>query len=407
MERCDILIAGAGLAGLVAATALARDNLSVTVIDPGPKPGPKLGPEPGTEAERGTHDPRSTAFLRPAQALLNDVGVWAALAPSATPLAQLRIIDTVSAPDGGPLHPVETRTFLPEADGPFGWNLPNGATRATLARRLAATPNVTLRFGAKLTGILARDNHARVSLDDGTRLQARLVIGADGAASAVRQASGIGVQTTRYGQKALAFAVTHSAPHLDVSTEVYASGGAFTLVPLLDRDGQPASAVVWMEDGPRALALAALKRQAFSRAATDRSTGILGDLRLAGDRATFPVISQRADTLSARRVALIAEAAHVLPPIGAQGLNTSLADVAALVALVAADPDALGSTAMLARYERARTTDIRARMAAVDLFNRVCRSGNGWVRRARIEGLRLVHDLDPVRRTIIRAGLGG
>jgi len=391
MHRCDILIAGGGLAGLIAAVALTQQGFDVTLIDPGPRP------------TGACKDTRSTAYLRPARDLLGRIGLWDQLAPLATPLAQLRIIDTA----GDPPHPVDSRNFLPEGSGPFGWNLPNDATRAALCQVLETAPNATLRFGTELTGLLARDASAHVTLGSEDRIEARLVIGADGHASTVRQACEIDVTTTRYGQKALAFEVTHDVPHGDISTEIYASGGAFTLVPLPDRDGRPSSAVVWMEDDPRALDLAARPTDAFSAAATARSTSALGNLRLHGERAIFPVISQRSKRLTARRVALIAEAAHVLPPIGAQGLNSSLADVAALVDLAASDPTALGSDKMLASYEHARSFDICARMAAIDAYNRVCRSGAGWVRRVRVEGLRCVHDLEPVRRAVIRAGLGG
>jgi len=391
MQHCDILIAGGGLAGLIAAAALADQGFEVILVDP------------GADGADAGGDTRSTAYLRPAQALLDDIGLWDQLAPLATPLAQLCIIDTA----GDPPRAVDSRTFQPEAEGPFGWNLPNASTRRTLCRAITDLPNASLRFGTALRGFLARDASVRATLDTGERVEARLLIGADGYASAVRKACGIEVATTRYGQKALAFDVTHDLAHSDISTEVYASGGAFTLVPLPDRDGRPASAVVWMEDGPRALDLASLKDAAFSAAATARSCGVLGALRLDSARAVFPVVSQRATMLTARRVALIAEAAHVIPPIGAQGLNTSLKDVAALVDLAKSDPDALGSSAMLDRYERARMVDIRARMAAIDAYNRICRSGAGWVRKVRVGGLRLVHDLVPVRRAVIRAGLGG
>lgn len=387
MEDVDILVVGAGLAGLIGAAALADSGASILVVD---------------ARETPPRDPRSTAYLQPARGVLEAAGVWDQLAQHATPLARLRVVDT----SGTPPVIAESRTFLPEGDGPFGWNLPNEATRAALIARLERLPNAGLRLGRRVTGLLARDRAARVTLDDGSRISARLVIGADGRSSALRDACGIGVTTTRYGQKALAFTVTHAAPHESVSTEVYASGGAFTLVPLPDRDGRPASAVVWMCDGPEALRLHALDEAALSEAATERSAGVQGALTLAGPRAVFPVLSQRAATLTARRVALIGEAAHALPPIGAQGLNTSLADIAELSDLVRAAPEAIGSDAMLDSYGAARTRDIAARMAAIDLFNRVCRSGHGWTRRARIAGLRLAHDIAPLRRSIIRAGLG-
>jgi 2-octaprenyl-6-methoxyphenol hydroxylase len=222
----------------------------------------------------------------------------------------------------------------------------------------------------------------------------------------VREAAGIGVATTRYGQKAIAFNVTHPHPHENISTELYNEGGAFVLVPLPDLKGGPASAVVWMNDGRRSLDLMAMDAAAFSREATLRSCGVLGDLTLASPRRLWPVVTQRAQALAAQRTAIVAEAAHVLPPIGAQGLNTSLHDVVTLADLAAADPANLGSPRMLAAYEATRERDIRARAAVIDLFNRVCRSGEVPIQALRLAGMKAVHDIAPLRRAVMRAGLG-
>ena len=234
-----------------------------------------------------------------------------------------------------------------------------------------------------------------------------LAVAADGRASPLREAKGITAEITRYGQKALAFVVTHAVPHDNVSTEIYLSGGAFTLVPLADHDGQPASAVVWMNDGRRAAELASMDAEAFSDAATERSTGVLGRLSLVTQRRSWPVVTQRATALVAERTVILAEAAHVLPPIGAQGLNTSLHDVASLVNLAAARPDGLGDQTLLTAYAKARATDIHARAKAIDLFNRVCRSHNPSVQALRGLGLKLVHDVAPLRKGVMRAGMGG
>jgi 2-octaprenyl-6-methoxyphenol hydroxylase len=236
---------------------------------------------------------------------------------------------------------------------------------------------------------------------------ARLVIGADGRASPTREAAGIAVSTWRYGQKALAFAVGHDEPHDNISTEIYLSGGAFTLVPLPDHQGRPASAVVWMDDGPETLRRAKLDSEDLGREATLRSTGILGELRPVTRVAVFPVVTQLAKALVAERTVLIAEAAHVMPPIGAQGLNTSLHDVAALAALAEAQPAGLGQASFLDAYARARGRDLAARARVIDAFNRLCRSGAPAFQDLRGKGLGLVHDFKPLRRRVMRAGLGG
>ena len=388
----DIFISGGGIAGLVAAAAFAAAGRRVVLADPEP---------PVEDAAAEGSDLRSTAFLRPGRALLERAGVWEALAPHATPLDTLRAVDTI----GWPPAIRTARDFRASeiGDAPFGWNLLNWVTRRTLVRALKG--RVDLRLGTGFGDLLARDREALLTLTDGSRIRARLAVAADGHASPLREAAGIGVRTTRYGQKAIAFTVTHPEPHGNVSTELYAPGGAFVLVPLPDQDGRPASAVVWMNEGRRALDLMAMDGESFAAEATLRSAGVQGALRLESPRRLWPVVTQEAAALTARRVALVAEAAHVLPPIGAQGLNTSLADVAALVDL-AGTADDPGSPALLDAYARARARDIRARAAVIDTFNRVCRSGVAPVEALRGVGLRLVHDVAPIRRAVMRAGLG-
>ena len=253
---------------------------------------------------------------------------------------------------------------------------------------------------------MTRDAEAIVTLSDGTRVSARLAVAADGRASTLRAAAGIPVRTLTYGQKALAFAVTHPLPHQNVSTEVHRSGGPFTLVPLPDRDGTPASAVVWMERGPEVARLAALPTEAFEAEMTARSAGILGPLSLASRRTVWPIITQVAARMNGARLALMAEAAHVLPPIGAQGLNMSLADLSALLDLAVARPADLGSAEMLANYHRQRHWEIEARLAGIDLLNRASMQGAPMLRNARAAALNALYALEPVRKTLMKAGLG-
>ncbi len=275
-----------------------------------------------------------------------------------------------------------------------------------LGERLAAAPTVAARRGVGFRSRLAGTEEVAVGLSDGTAVAARLLLAADGRDSAVRRACGIGVRTTRYGQKALVFAVTHDAPHGGVSTEVHAKGGPFTLVPLPDREGRPCSAVVWMEQGPEVLRLAALPGDAFAAAVNARSAGVMGPLVPVGPRQAWPVVTQRAERLTARRTALMAEAAHVVPPIGAQGLNMSLADLRAVVDLARARPSEIGTDPWLDAYARAREPDIRLRAAGIDLLNRASVAGAAPLVAMRGLGLRALHGIGPVRQALMRLGLG-
>ncbi|MEO1640171.1 MAG: UbiH/UbiF family hydroxylase [Pseudomonadota bacterium] len=394
MERkqTDILIAGGGVAGLTAAAAFGTAGFTVTLVDPAP---------PITNSEDEGADLRTTAFLQPAQQFLEKAGLWPALAPHATPLQVMRIVDA-----SGDAHVTRDFDAADISDQPFGWNLPNWLLRREMVARLKDLPNVDFRPGTGFARMLARTEEAIVTLSDHTQVRSQLVIGADGRNSAVRQANGIDVKTTRYGQKALTFAVTHDAPHDNVSTEIHRSGGPFTLVPLPDHDGKPCSAVVWMEKGAEAQQLAALPDAEFEAAANDRSAYLYGPLKLASRRTVWPIVSQIAERLTGPRAALVAEAAHVMPPIGAQGLNMSLKDLACLLELAEAQPDQLGSPEMLNNYARARHPDMRLRVTGIDALNRASIAGSHAFQALRAKGIEALYGVAPVRKTLMQLGLG-
>jgi 2-octaprenyl-6-methoxyphenol hydroxylase len=395
MDSTDILISGGGVAGLAAAAAFGTAGFSVTVVDPAP---------PVTDAAADGADLRSTAFLQPARAFLARAGLWDRLAPHATALRLMRIVDA----GGTAPTPRITRDFEAAdiGDDAFGWNFPNWLLRREMVARLAELPTVTFLPGTGFARLFTRESGARVTLTDGRTLAARLVVAADGRHSPARTAAGIGVSTRRYGQKAVVFAVTHPLPHDNISTEVHRTGGPFTLVPLPDRDGQPCSAVVWMEDGTEIRRLAALPDAAFAAEATARSAGVQGTLTLASRRQVWPIISQMADRLTVERMALVAEAAHVVPPIGAQGLNMSLRDLATLLDLAERDPAHLGDRPMLDAYAKARHADIRLRVTGIDALNRASQADMPILRDLRATGVRLLHDMTPVRHALMRLGLG-
>lgn len=391
----DIFISGGGVAGLAATIAFAQAGFTTHCADPTP---------PITARENAGADLRTTAFLQPAQAFLDHIGLWPKFAPHATPLQVMRIVDAGGdAPEPRATHDFNAADI---SDQPFGWNLPNWLLRREMVAHIATLPNATFRPGTGTAHVLTRQREARVTLTDGTRLRAKLIIAADGRASPVREALGIDVKTTRYGQKALAFAVTHARPHDNISTEVHRTGGPFTLVPLPDHDGKPCSAIVWMERGPEAARLKALSEHEFEAEMTERSAGLYGPLALASRRTIWPIISQVAGQMTGERTALVAEAAHVVPPIGAQGLNMSLADIATLLEIAQANPDDPGAAAGLAKYARARHPEVKARVAGVDALNRASMADAQGLRDMRLRALNGLYSVAPVRRVLMRAGLG-
>ncbi len=391
----DIVIAGGGIAGLTAAAAFGQAGFDVLCVDPA---------APVTAPGAAGADLRSTAFLQPARDFLAEIGLWPRLAEAAMPLQRMRIVDAGGAP--GVARVVKEFDAADISDRPFGWNLPNWLLRREILAHLEGLPTVTFRPGVGAAALLAREAEARLRLSDGTGVRARLVIAADGRNSPMRRAAGIGVQVTRFGQKALAFAVTHPKPHENVSTEVHRAGGPFTLVPLPDRDGQPSSAIVWMEEARAARRLAELPEAEFEAEMTERSCNLFGPLKLASRRSLWPIIAQQAEALAGTRLALIAEAAHVLPPIGAQGLNMSLADTRALWEAARSAPAELGTRAMLDAYARARRGDIALRHAGITALNRASMAGARPLRDARALGLEAIYALPAVRRMLMQMGLG-
>ncbi|GAA3854794.1 FAD-dependent monooxygenase [Celeribacter arenosi] len=394
-EIVDVLVVGGGIAGMIAAAAFGATGYKTLMVDPA---------RPVVSGDGAGADLRSTAFLRPARELFQRIGIWDRLLAHATPLDSLRVVDT----DGTPPVVRATRQFdgRETSDEPFGWNFLNWVIRRELLNVLPTISTCEMRYGTGFKSILTRTNDAFVTLSDGSQVQAKLVVAADGRNSAVRDALGIGVQTTHYGQKSLAFTARHAVPHDNVSTEIYHEGGPFTMVPLPDIDGSPASAIVWMNKGPRAVELLHMPEADFNAAMTTRAAGLFGDMHLASARGVFPIITQTADRLAAQRVAIIAEAAHVFPPIGAQGLNTSLNDLTLLLDVLATAPDDPGANAVLDQYEKARQRDIAPRARAVDAFNRVTGGADAISKSLRLMGLRAVHDLTPIRHGVMRAGLG-
>lgn len=389
LETTDVLVCGGGIAGLAAAAAFASAGFSVICVDPAPE---------------GAADLRSTALLQPSVALLQEAGLWPELAPHAAPLQTMRIIDA----GGATAEPRLVRAFNAAeiSDQPFGWNLPNAVLRAKITAHLARLPGASFRPGLAATHLFTRTGEARVTLSDQSRIAARLVIAADGRASPLRAALGIGVRTLRYGQKALAFTVSHPVPHEDVSTEIHRTGGPFTLVPLPDREGTPASAVVWMEHGAKAQRLAALPVAEFEAEMTARSCAILGPLTLTSPRSLWPIITQIAERMAGERTALMAEAAHALPPIGAQGLNMSLADLACLLDLAGRAPETLGDARMLGAYHRARHPEVAARMLGVDALNRAAMQEGQGLRDLRALALSALYAATPLRHALMRRGTG-
>lgn len=384
----EVAVVGMGLAGLAAALALAARGVHCELIGP------------SIDAGVIARDTRSTALFGPSLALLARIGALAPIAGEAVPLVGLRLIDDT----GGLVRAPEVLFEASEIDEPaFGINVENGPLLAALTGQVR-TNHLIRQREASVVAIAAGDEWVEAELAGGGVARARLIVGADGAQSICRQGAGIVAQTWSYPQVAIATRFSHRRPHGNVSTELHRRTGPLTTVPLAGNR----SALVWVETPIEAERLAGLEDDAFAGALEARLGSILGAVSDVGPRATFPIAGISAEVLGAQRVALVGEAAHRLPPIGAQGLNLGLRDAAWLADLVAealGDGRDPGSPEVLAAYDRARRGDVASRTAVVDALNRSLLADVLPVDLARGAGLAALSAIGPLRRLFMREGM--
>lgn len=389
LDEVEIVVAGAGVVGLALAIALAREGIATASV------GPLPGVQPG----------RTVALLEGSVQLLASLGVWPALGGRAAPLRTMRIVDDTSSIFRGPPVSFAASSIGLEA---FGYNVENGPLVAALAAAAEATPGL-VRMDRLVTGYTATADGALATLAGGEAIACRLVAAADGAGSVLRAAAGIAVREHRYPQVALTTILRHVRPHGDVSTEFHTRQGPFTLVPLRPGpDGGPMSSLVWVMSPAEADRRQALPTAGLAAAIETQSRGLLGRIDLAGPLGRFPIRRVIAERLTGPRLALVGEAAHALPPIGAQGLNLSLRDAASLVDIVAgarAQGTDVGAAATLERYGRGRAGDIALREAGVHALNMALLSPALPVDAVRGLGLRLLSAVGPLRKAVMREGL--
>ena len=376
----DIAVVGAGPAGLAAALLFDRIGYRVALVAP----------------PREAADERTSALLAGSIGLLERIGVWQRLAPEAAPLRTLRIVDGTRRLIRAP----EVTFHAGEIDrDAFGYNLRNATLVAALEAAVADA--ALLRVVASAETAVSGADEATVRLANGEAITARLVVAADGRRSPMRDSAGIAVRAWRYDQAALVVNLRHAEPHDDTSTEFHTEHGPFTLVPLPGNH----SSLVWVDRPAAAERRAALPDDQLAAEIEARSAGLLGAIAIAGKRQVFPLAGMNAARFAKDRIALIGEAAHLFPPIGAQGLNLGYRDVTALGAILENRPHDPGAPARLAGYQRARRGDVLARTAAVDALNRTLLTGFLPVQAARGFVLFLLDRVPALRRAVMRQGL--
>lgn len=352
--RADVVILGAGLIGCALALALARGGVTSLMVDPAP-------PERIRDAG---FDGRASAVSSSSWRMMEALGVAPRFTPYANPIERIEVGD---AGVRGLL------AFQPDlvGDGPLGWMVENRHLRVGLREAAAAAEGVTLLMPATPASVERDAAGVRVTLADGRRLAAGLLVGAEGRRSPTREASGIAVARWEYRHRAIVGMLDHTAEHRNVAHELFYTAGPFALLPMA---GGRRSALVWTVAEGDAEATLSLSPRAFVAEAEKRIGGLLGALTLAAPLASYPLGFHHAARITAERLALAGDAAHGVHPIAGQGLNLGFRDAAAL-AEVLVDGARLGldmgDAQLLARYERWRGLDTLLVAVATDGFTRI------------------------------------
>jgi 2-octaprenyl-6-methoxyphenol hydroxylase len=383
---CEVLVVGAGLAGLVAAMGFERAGFDVILCG---------------EPERLANG-RTVALLESSIRLFKAFDLWAEIEPRAAPLRALRILDDTGALWSAP--PIEFRAREIDLEA-FGWNIENAELIDALAMAARASPGLRM-IGSRIAAYEFSADRVEARCEDGAVLDAKLIAAADGRGSPARKAAGIDASIDRYPQSALTLILTHSRPHDDFSTEFHTRAGPFTLVPLPESSlGAARSSLVWVMSPREARRRAALDDLALAQEIEAQCQWMLGKMRIEGKRGAFPLASQSAVRMTAPRLALIGDAAHVLPPIGAQGLNLGLRDAAHLIEAAErarSEGSDIGGPPTLARYAGLRRLDVAFRMRAVDGLNRSLLAGLAPADFIRNAGLAALGAIGPLRRFVMR-----
>lgn len=387
--RADVLVAGAGAAGLAAALALAEAGFSVVCVG---------------QVDRRANG-RTLALFEASLRFLKAIRLWPSLRGKAAPIEKIRMIDATGARLRAPAVAFAASEIGLSA---FGANVENDVLVETLADHAAACPGLEVHEGL-LTDLHLGADAVEATTTDGRHLTAKLVVAADGRKSLARTEAGISARSWTYPQVALTALLAHEKPHRNVSTEFHTRSGPCTLVPLLPREGaRHRSSLVWLMTPEEAERRLGLDDCSLAREVAQQVDHLLGTMSLDGARGSFPMAGMSTDKLAGHRIALIGEAAHVFPPLAAQGLNLSLRDCAALVEVLEDARDAghdIGTLRTLAGYQRARRDDIFWRTNGVDLLNRSLLMDVVPVDILRGAGLFAFSMIGPLRRAIMREGV--
>ncbi|WP_271880918.1 FAD-dependent monooxygenase [Phaeobacter italicus] len=392
----DILIVGGGLNGPALALALAQTGHTVTLIDALPR----------DARAREDFDGRSYALALASQKLIDQIGVWGAVAGQAQPMLEIKVTDGRAGQGPSPFFMHFDHAEIEE--GPMGYMIEDRYLRRALRDAMEAEPAITL---VDEQTVIAQDADATgvtVTLASGDSLWGRLLVGADGRRSGTAERAGIKRTGWDYGQTALVCAIEHDRPHNGIAHQFFMPPGPLAILPLPGNR----SSIVWSERSDRAAAIQSLDEESYLSILRPRFGDFMGDIRLAGERFTYPLNLTLANAFIAERLALVGDAAHGVHPIAGQGLNAGLRDVGALAEVLTEARrrgEDIASSLVLDRYQQWRRFDTASLAAATDAFNRLFSNDNPLLRLGRDIGMGVVGAIPGLRQSFIReaAGLTG
>jgi 2-octaprenyl-6-methoxyphenol hydroxylase len=391
MDRADVIIFGGGLVGLALASALDSSALSAILVDPA---------DPAGRSD-ASFDGRTSAVSSSSMRMLRTIGVADHLAEPGCPIWRIAVADGL-APGG--LH------FDPDDDEPLGFMHENRHLRAALHSRAEAGSHTWLLWKSRVTSVERGDHGVDVALEDGRKLRAPLLVAADGRNSVTREAAGIRIARWKYDHQAIVSVIRHDRPHENVAYEIFFPTGPFALLPMTDDPaGNHRSAIVWSVPQEDAAGWLALTDEDFAGEAEAAMGGFLGHVAMLAPRSSFPLGFHHAAQITAKRVALIGDAAHAIHPIAGQGLNLGFRDAAALAEVLVEGARLgldLGDRQLLDRYQRWRSLDALSVAFATDGLTRIYGVSGKGASTIRRFGMRLIDRISPIKTRLMSEARG-
>jgi len=390
MDRADVIIFGGGLVGLALASALDSSGLSVIIVDP-------ADPAPRSES---AFDGRTSAVSSSSMRMLTTIGVAGHLAEPGCPIWRIAVADGLAP---GALH------FDPDDQQPLGFMHENRHLRTALQARAEAGKNIWLLWKSRVAHVDRGSTGVVVSLEDGRKLQAPLLVAADGRNSRTREVAGINVARWKYDHQAIVSVLGHEKPHEHVAYEIFYPTGPFALLPMNDDKATHRSAIVWSVPEEDAAGWLSLSDEDFAAEAEAAMGGFLGKIAMLAPRSSFPLGFHHAAQMTAERLALIGDAAHAIHPIAGQGLNLGFRDVAALAEVLVEGARLgldLGDKQLLDRYQRWRSLDALSVAFATDTLTRIYGVPGRTASAMRRFGMGLVGRISPLRSRLMSEARG-